>query len=65
MLLMEKERGYVAMREPVTATEKSATAMVIADASETDRIAPETVGDVTARDAVICVRGGNVHYGDK
>ena len=53
------------MREPVTATERSATAMVIADASETDRIAPETVGDVTARDAVICVRGGNVHYGDK
>ena len=22
------------------------------------------MGDVTARDAVICVRGGNVHYGD-
>jgi phosphate transport system ATP-binding protein len=64
MLLMEKERGVVAMREPVTAAGKSATAKLIAEASETDRIAPDTVGDVTAADAVICVRGGNVHYGD-
>ncbi|MBL8200218.1 MAG: phosphate ABC transporter ATP-binding protein [Chromatiales bacterium] len=38
--------------------------MVIADAAETDRIAADTVGDVTAKDAVICVRGGNVHYGE-
>ncbi len=42
---------------------KSASAAAIADASETDRIAPDTVGDVTAKDAVICVRGGNGHYG--
>jgi len=64
MLLMEKEPGFVAMRDPVTAPGKSASAMVPADAGETDRMAPDTVGDVTAKDAVICVRGGNVHYGD-
>jgi phosphate transport system ATP-binding protein len=64
MLLMDKEQGFVAMREPVTAAKKVASATAIADASETDRIAPDTVGDVTSKDAVICVRGGNVHYGD-
>jgi phosphate transport system ATP-binding protein len=61
---MEKEQGFVAMRDPVTNPRKSASATAIADAGETDRIAPDTVGDVTAKDAVICVRGGNVHYGD-
>lgn len=64
MLLMERERGFVAMREPVTATEKVSSATLMADASETDRIAPDTVGDVTAKNPVICVRGGNVHYGE-
>jgi phosphate transport system ATP-binding protein len=69
MLLMEKGQGFVVMREPVAATEKSAAekpafAKLVADASETDRIAPDTVGDVTASNPVICVRGGNVNYGD-
>ncbi|MDH5276948.1 MAG: phosphate ABC transporter ATP-binding protein PstB [Gammaproteobacteria bacterium] len=69
MLLMEKDQGFVVMRDPVaadkkTASAKSASATLIADASEADRVAPDTVGDVTARNAVICVRGGNVHYGD-
>lgn len=64
MLLMQKEQGFVAMWEPVTAARKSASATAIGDVSETDRIAPDTVGDIMARDAVICVRGGNVHYGD-
>ncbi|MDH4023688.1 MAG: phosphate ABC transporter ATP-binding protein PstB [Gammaproteobacteria bacterium] len=66
---MEKDQGFVVMRDPVaadkkTASAKSASATLIADASEADRVAPDTVGDVTARNAVICVRGGNVHYGD-
>jgi phosphate transport system ATP-binding protein len=66
---MEKGQGFVVMREPVAATEKSAAekpafAKLVADASETDRIAPDTVGDVTASNPVICVRGGNVNYGD-
>ena len=69
MLLMEKDEGFVTMREPVAAAEKSAaekaaSAKRIADASETGVAAPDTVGDVTASDPVICVRGGNVHYGD-
>ncbi|MBM4220440.1 MAG: ATP-binding cassette domain-containing protein, partial [Gammaproteobacteria bacterium] len=32
---------------------------------EMERIAPDTVGDVTAKNAVIRVRDANVHYGDK
>jgi phosphate transport system ATP-binding protein len=63
MLLMEKDEGFVAMRESVAGAGKSASAKLIADASDADRIAPDTIGDVTARDPVICVRGGNVHYG--
>ena len=64
MLLMEKDPGFVAMREPSTTAATAAPAPAIADAAETDRIAPSTVGDFTARDAVIRVRDGNVHYGD-
>jgi len=63
MLLMEKDQGFVAMRESVAVPKKSASSKLMADASEADRIAPDTIGDVTARDPVICVRGGNVHYG--
>jgi phosphate transport system ATP-binding protein len=33
--------------------------------ADVERIATDTVGDVTARNAVIRVRGGNVYYGDK
>ena len=64
MLLMEKDPGVVAMREPVTTAATVVTPLAIADAAETDRIAPSTVGDFTAKDAVIRVRDGNVHYGD-
>ena len=64
MLLMEKDPGFVAMREPSTTAATAAPAPAIADAAETDRIAPSTVGDFTARDAVIRVRDGNVYYGD-
>jgi len=63
MLLMEKDEGFVAMRESLAVAKKSASTKLMADASEADRIAPDTIGDVTARDPVICVRGGNVHYG--
>ncbi|MSR09209.1 MAG: phosphate ABC transporter ATP-binding protein [Gammaproteobacteria bacterium] len=55
-----RERG-----EPKDGAGKPAgKAPAIADAAETDRIAPETVGDITSKNAVIKVRGGNVHYGD-
>ena len=66
MLLMDKEEGAVATpREPVAERRPVAEAPTkVADAAETDRIAADTVGDVTARDPVICVRGGNVHYGE-
>jgi phosphate transport system ATP-binding protein len=56
MLLMEKSQDVVA---------PPADAVSAATPVEAQRIAPDTVGDVTARDAVICVRGANVHYGDK
>ena len=46
------------------AGEPAGKALAIADAAETDRISPETVGDITSKNAVIKVRGGNVHYGD-
>ncbi len=70
MLLMDKQsdKGFVDLREPAGAPKAAADVpappMVIADAAETDRIAADTVGDVTAKDAVIRVRGGNVHYGE-
>jgi len=66
MLLMDKEEGAVATpREPVAERRPVVEApTTVADAAETDRIAADTVGDVTARDPVICVRGGNVHYGE-
>jgi phosphate transport system ATP-binding protein len=56
MLRMEKPQDVVA---------PPADAVPAATPVEAPRIAPDTVGDVTARDAVICVRGANVHYGDK
>ena len=56
MLLMEKPQDVVA---------PPADAVPAAAPMEARRIAPDTVGDVTAKDAVICVRGANVHYGDK
>ena len=56
MLLMEKPQDLVA---------PPADAVPAAAPMEARRIAPDTVGDVTAKDAVICVRGANVHYGDK
>ena len=56
MLLMEKSQDVVA---------PPADAVPAATPVETRHIAPDTVGDVTAKDAVICVRGANVHYGDK
>jgi len=68
MLLMDKDKNVVNLREPAevpkTVAGVSMPPMVIADAAETDRIAPDTVGDVTSKDAVIRVRGGNVHYGE-
>jgi phosphate transport system ATP-binding protein len=65
MLLMDKEKDIVPAPEAADGRKPAAAApTVIADAAETDRIAPDTVGDVTARDPVICVRGGNVHYGE-
>jgi phosphate transport system ATP-binding protein len=69
MLLMDKEQAAVATREAAGRPRAESLAVPappvrIADASETDRIAADTVGDVTAKDPVICVRGGNVHYGD-
>jgi phosphate transport system ATP-binding protein len=72
MLLMDKEPGFVAMRERVEGrnpgdgalAKAPANTPAIADGAETDRIAPETVGDITSKDPVICVRGGNVHYGE-
>jgi phosphate transport system ATP-binding protein len=68
MLLMDKEPGFVPMRERGEpkggAGEPAGKALAIADAAETDRISPETVGDITSKNAVIKVRGGNVHYGD-
>ena len=73
MLLMDKEPGFVAARESADGRSAASVppaslppvrAPAIADAAETDRIAPETVGDITAKDAVIRVRGGNVYYGD-
>ena len=68
MLLMDKEPGFVATRDRTEAREpgagKPASATAIADAAGTDRIAPDTVGDITSKDPVICVRGGNVHYGE-
>jgi len=64
MLLMDKEPGFVAAREPVTATDRPPARGGVADSAETDRIAPDTVGDVTAKDPVIRVRDGNVHYGE-
>jgi phosphate transport system ATP-binding protein len=57
MLLMDKPQDVVA---PPADTVPAAAVPV-----EAGRIAPDTVGDVTAKDAVICVRGANVHYGDK
>ncbi len=56
MLTMDKSEDVIV--PPADA----APAAVLPVAAE--RIAPDTVGDVTARNAVICVRGGNVHYGD-
>jgi phosphate transport system ATP-binding protein len=68
MLLMDKEPGFGAMRERAEGRTVGGEAPVksqgIADAAETDRIAPDTVGDITAKDPVIRVRGGNVHYGE-
>ncbi len=68
MLLMEKEQEVAVKRElpegAVSPSGRSSKAGPIADSAETDRIAPDTVGDVTARDPVIRVRGGNVHYGE-
>ncbi|MBN8281134.1 MAG: phosphate ABC transporter ATP-binding protein [Gammaproteobacteria bacterium] len=66
---MDKEQAAVATREAAGRPRAESPAVPappvrIADASETDRIAADTVGDVTAKDPVICVRGGNVHYGD-
>ena len=68
MLLMDKESGFVPTGEG-GALRSGADGVpgkgpIIADAAETDRIAPETVGDITSKNAVISVRGGNVHYGE-
>jgi len=57
MLTMNKAQNVVAA--PVNAVPAAAVP------GDAERIAPDTVGDVTARNAVICVRGGNVFYGDK
>lgn len=68
MLLMDKEPGFVptgeggALRSGTDGVPGKSP--IIADAAETDRIAPETVGDITSTNAVISVRGGNVHYGE-
>jgi phosphate transport system ATP-binding protein len=73
MLLMDKEPGVVAARESADGRSSASLppaslspvrAPAVADAAETDRIAPDTVGDITAKDAVIRVRGGNVYYGE-
>jgi phosphate transport system ATP-binding protein len=57
MLLMDKPQDVVV---PPADTVPAAAVAV-----EAGRVAADTVGDVTAKDAVICVRGANVHYGDK
>lgn len=57
MLLMDKPQDVVA---PQPDAAPGAAAPV-----EMERIAPDTVGDVTAKNAVIRVRDANVHYGDK
>jgi phosphate transport system ATP-binding protein len=50
----------------VSASASSAESVPVSPVpDEARRIAPDTVGDVTAKNAVICVRGANVHYGDK
>ena len=68
MLLMDKEPGLVPVRERAEGRamggDAPTKAPAIADAAETDRISPDAVGDITARDPVIRVRGGNVHYGE-
>ncbi|MEZ5563271.1 MAG: phosphate ABC transporter ATP-binding protein PstB [Gammaproteobacteria bacterium] len=56
MLTMEKPQDVVA-------APADAVAAPVAPV-EAERIAPDTVGDVTAKNAVICVREANVYYGD-
>ena len=56
MLAMDKPENVVV---PLADTAPAAVLPV-----EAERIASDTVGDVNARNAVICVRGGNVYYGD-
>ncbi|MCE7901339.1 MAG: phosphate ABC transporter ATP-binding protein [Gammaproteobacteria bacterium PRO9] len=64
---MAGEQDSFAIRERdgpgASATDAPPTGPV-ADATETDRIAPGTVGDITAEDPVIRVRDANVYYGD-
>jgi phosphate transport system ATP-binding protein len=41
------------------------TDRAVARPAEAEGAASDTVGDITAKNPVICVRGGNVYYGDK
>ncbi len=67
MLTMDKPEDVVAPpADAVSAAAASAESVPVSPVpDESRRIAPDTVGDVTAKNAVICVRGANVHYGDK
>jgi len=65
MLLMDKqERVAEPPREAAPAQSKPAAPASAAGLEEAGRIAQGTVGDVTAANPVIRVRGGNVYYGD-
>lgn len=67
MSIMAGERDSIAIRErdgPGVSATDAPSAGPVADATETDRIAPGTVGDITAADPVIRVRDANVYYGD-
>jgi phosphate transport system ATP-binding protein len=57
MLLMDKPQDSVA--PPADAAPAVAVPVEVRPATQ------DTVGDITAKDAVIRVRGANVHYGDK
>lgn len=65
MLLMDKqERAATVVREAAGTDIRPAASSVVPGPEEADRSIPGTVGDVTAANPVIRVRGGNVHYGD-
>ena len=63
MLLMDKEEGGPPMPE-MRNIAKPMPSGGVADSAETGRIAAETVGDITAKNPVFSVRGGDVFYGD-